>query len=411
MPLMEKQKNIILISCGYYLPGKFAGGPIRSISNIVAALGDEFEIRVIASNHDLNSRDAYIGISDNSWNVVGKALVRYFPRGIRSFFGIFSVIRELRYDIIYLNSFFSIKYTIFPLILMKMGLLARQPILLAPRGEFSESALNIKFFRKQIYIKFAKLLGLYSNIYWHASTDLEKRDIQRSFGVTRESIATTKVIVAADLVVQDEAVDDALSRTDPSRMTKENQHTNLVKICFLSRIARMKNLLFALQVLLDVKVRVEFNIYGPPEDSFYWSECKNAISCFPSTMRIQYHGPVDRCNVIETIRSHDLFFLPTLGENFGHVIVESWLAGVPVLISDKTPWVDLRVKGLGWDLPLDNKEAFIAAIHELSELSLEGRAVMRETCRKFALDLSSNFDAVQSNRILFNRVISRLDVR
>jgi hypothetical protein len=31
--------------------------------------------------------------------------------------------------------------------------------------------------------------------------------------------------------------------------------------------------------------------------------------------------------------------LPTLGENFGHVIAESLLSNTPVLISDKTPWL------------------------------------------------------------------------
>ena len=36
-------------------------------------------------------------------------------------------------------------------------------------------------------------------------------------------------------------------------------------------------------------------------------------------------------------QEYDLLFLPTKGENFGHVILESMSAGTPVLISDTTP--------------------------------------------------------------------------
>ena len=47
--------------------------------------------------------------------------------------------------------------------------------------------------------------------------------------------------------------------------------------------------------------------------------------------------------------------LPTLGENFGHVIVEAWTAGCPVLVSDRTPWRQLASHGVGWDVALDHR--------------------------------------------------------
>ena len=50
--------------------------------------------------------------------------------------------------------------------------------------------------------------------------------------------------------------------------------------------------------------------------------------------------------------ANDLFFLPTRGENFGHVIAEALSVGTPVLISDQTPWRKLAAVGLGHDLPL-----------------------------------------------------------
>ena len=35
-------------------------------------------------------------------------------------------------------------------------------------------------------------------------------------------------------------------------------------------------------------------------------------------------------------------FLPSKGENFGHIIMESLAASTPVIISDLTPWKDLE---------------------------------------------------------------------
>jgi glycosyltransferase involved in cell wall biosynthesis len=58
--------------------------------------------------------------------------------------------------------------------------------------------------------------------------------------------------------------------------------------------------------------------------------------------------------VIQVLQEHHLFVLPTFGENFGHAIFEALLAGKPVLISDKTPWLGLEKKKLGHDLPLES---------------------------------------------------------
>ena len=65
--------------------------------------------------------------------------------------------------------------------------------------------------------------------------------------------------------------------------------------------------------------------------------------------------------VLSALSGHDLFFLPTLGENYGHVIHEALLSGSQVLLSDQTPWRGLTEAGLGWDLPLEGKGAFAAA--------------------------------------------------
>ena len=43
----------VLVTIGSYLPGYKAGGPIRSVANLIDALGDDFEFRVVTSDKDL----------------------------------------------------------------------------------------------------------------------------------------------------------------------------------------------------------------------------------------------------------------------------------------------------------------------------------------------------------------------
>ena len=54
--------------------------------------------------------------------------------------------------------------------------------------------------------------------------------------------------------------------------------------------------------------------------------------------------------------------MPTLGENYGHAIFEAMTTGVPVMISDQTPWRNLEQMKVGWDIPLQMKDKFREAI-------------------------------------------------
>jgi glycosyltransferase involved in cell wall biosynthesis len=72
--------------------------------------------------------------------------------------------------------------------------------------------------------------------------------------------------------------------------------------------------------------------------------------------------------VSKVFGSAHLFFFPTKGENYGHVIAEALEAGCPVLISDQTPWSDVGDFDAGWSFSLDNKEGFLDAIKELYKM-------------------------------------------
>jgi glycosyltransferase involved in cell wall biosynthesis len=112
-------------------------------------------------------------------------------------------------------------------------------------------------------------------------------------------------------------------------------------------------------------------------------------------------GVLEHKEVANVFRAHDLFFFPTHGENYGHVIMESLLAGTPVLISNTTPWLNLDKAGIGWDLPLDNMAEFVDKIHLSAQLSNKLRIEWRKRVRSFALDQSTDPDILAAHRSLF----------
>ena len=386
-------RRIILTFVGSYLPGYKAGGPVRSIANMVERLGDEFDFRIVTADRDMSDTEAYPNVAADAWNRVGNANVYYASPGGRSMWRIAQLMRETPHDIAYVNSFFDPVFTLRPLLARALGLAPRRPMVIAPRGEFSEGAVALKGWKKRPYIALSRVLGLYDGLTWHASSDLEADDIRREMGSTNRGASVARTIgIAPDLVLPVE---------DEDLHAPVRAASGPLSIAFLSRIARKKNLDFAIRVLSGVTVPVELSVYGVIEDESYWQQCQDLVRSLGSNIVVRYGGAVPHDLVGETLAAHDLFFFPTRGENYGHVIHEALAAGLPVLLSDQTPWKGLEAAGVGWDLPLCEPLAFAAAIERHARLSAEDRKVFRSRARAYAVAVSADEDAIAANVSLF----------
>jgi glycosyltransferase involved in cell wall biosynthesis len=304
-------------------------------------IGDEFNFKIITGDRDLGDRKPYKSIRVDAWNRVQKTNVFYCSSDNKGFIALQNLINNTKHDMLYINSFFDWHYSIKPLLLLKLRFIRKKPVLLAPRGEFSVGALLLKSRKKKIYIKLAKILMLYNNVTFQASNQYEKTDIVRCIG------SKANVLIAPDMVMP------PISSNKISTWGKNNKERGKLKIFFLSRISPKKNLLTALKILKNISGQIIFDIYGPIEDANYWERCKKEIKSLPSHVKVKYAGPVDSDNVKGVMSQYHLFLFPTLGENFGHVIIEALSVGCPVLISNKTPWQNLEEEGIGWDLPLE----------------------------------------------------------
>lgn len=378
---MMENRKILIFTC-FYLPGFKGGGPIRTIANLVEALGHEIKFSLVSLDRDLGDKSPYPGVTPDAWQQVGTAQI-YYASPSNGLGKTLKIIRNFQGDAMHLNSFFSFRFSILPLLIARWVKPAL-PVIVGPRGEFSEGALKLKSAKKQRYLALAKAFGLYQHVIWHASTAHEAEDIYRVMGKA-VTVRTAIDIATPEVGLTLNPRNDAVS----------------LRVVFVSRISPIKNILGAIEILKLVKCPVDFDVYGPVEDEKYWNECQNSIAALPHHISLNYHGPLQPSVVTQMLAKYDVFFLPTLGENFGHVIAEALSAGLPVLISNNTPWRDLEAKGLGWDLPLDQPDAFARFIEICYAKPAVEYNQWRQKIRAWALHNIGNQEAIDQNRQLF----------
>lgn len=375
---MKKVK--VLTFSGYYLPGYKGGGPIKTIKNLIDQLGDELSFKIITSDRDIGDISPYSLVNYNAWNKVGNAEVFYIEPRFIGYRQISKIISKQNYDVIYLNSFFSVQFSFVPMLMAKA---INKKVILGPRGEFSEGALSLKYQKKRMFIKLYKSLHLHRKTIFQASSDYEAEDIRKVLG------SSVDIQIAEDIGSQEFALELPV-RTN-----------NVFSMVFISRISPKKNLLLALQILQNVQQSVSYNIYGPIEDLEYWAECKAIIESLPRNVSVEYKGELYPDQVVKTLSKYDAFFMPTKGENYGHVIAEALCAGLPILIADTTPWRNLQELGIGWDLPLSNLNGFSDAINQLATMSFDDHHQMRKNVLAWAKNKFSQQDAIEANLAMF----------
>ena len=75
-----------LICVGNYLPGYKSGGPMRSIANMFALLGQDYDFYVVTNDRGPGDLGSYPGVTPNRWYRAGYAKCFIVPRFGRLFF-------------------------------------------------------------------------------------------------------------------------------------------------------------------------------------------------------------------------------------------------------------------------------------------------------------------------------------
>lgn len=371
----------VLVIVDHYLPGYKAGGPVRSIANMVAALGTEMHFSILTKDRDFGDPGPYKGVSLGAWQMVNGAEVFYARRTT----SLRRVIQERKPQIIYLNSLFS-SLSIRVLLLGRLRLIEAAKIVIAPRGELAPGALQFRRWKKRLFLVLARWLRLFDGVVWQATNVTEATEIEGAAPSRRKSVFTAPVFTTAP-------------STPGARVPKR---AGLLRAIFASRISPKKNLQGLLSILAGVRCDVRLDICGPFDDEAHWNACQNAALRLPSNVVACFRGPLPPEELQGELNQSDLFILPTWGENHGHVIVEALTAACPVLISDRTPWRSLEQEHAGWDLPIDDDAGYRQVIELVAAMSEEEHRSWREGALTYGLALAAGEETRVRYRSLFS---------
>jgi glycosyltransferase involved in cell wall biosynthesis len=374
-------KKAILVFSDWYFPGFKAGGPIRSLMNIVDNVDCDFFI--VTRITDYHTDEPYQGIAENIWTpTTTNTNVMYVKESMMTFAFVESLIGERKYHKFYLNSLFSPLFTILPLRVLKKHKKNSRTIV-APRGMLKSGALSVKSKKKKLFLLVAKLTGLYGGVTWHATSKVEGEEIRAVFKSGHVHVAEVLASVPKNIV------------------SKPNKHSGMAKFVSFTRISEEKGVLEAITFLskLPTEYSFGFDIYGAMPEGDYLEKCKSALIDSPNR-GIRLMGEVNPNELATIYSNYHFFLLPTWGENFGHAISEALCHSTPVIISNKTPWKGLEKEKAGWDLPLKEAE-FVLKLTLAAQMGQDDYSLWSTGARAFGLKHAENAHVLAANRDLF----------
>ncbi|NJO89793.1 MAG: glycosyltransferase [Chloroflexia bacterium] len=360
----------ILVFIDWYVPGYKAGGPIRSMANIVDHLKDKYEFLIVTRNTDYLESKPYDNITPDSWmNLSENQKVIYLSDKNITARKIKQIIRNTEFDLAYINGVYSFYFSVLPLILLRY--FSRKKAIVAPRGMFSAQGLGVKSLKKKAFVMFCRLVRAYRKSIIHVTSSAEYSDIQRLNLKPIQLFQVTNLPPAAS----------------PVKEMGTGKTPRELKLVSIARISPEKNTLFALQCLKNYPFKgiIQFDLFGSIYNKSYWEKCKDVIDSLPENISVNYRGELDNSMVTSTLSNYHFLFLPSMGENFGHSILESFLAGCPVIISTKTPWQNIENENVGWGIDLDKPELFAEKIQLAMDLEAGDYSSMSESSRNYAI--------------------------
>lgn len=369
----------ILIIATHYKPGFKAGGPIQSVYNLSKLISNWAEIHILTKSNDLGSLVKY-NVVENVWSNFENHKVKYIENKKFGLSAILSEVRNLNIDLIYFNSLFSTSTWQF--LLFNYFKPQKIKIVVAPRGELDEGALKLKKLKKVFFLKLFKLI-VRQNVSFHATTEIEKKNINSKF--------SNNIKIAYNV--------PKLINLKPNKELKLKENTNLV---FISRISPKKNLKYCIEILLKLKIngQLNFDIIGPKEDINYWNEIEKLSQLLPENISVNYIGEMSNDQLLQNTKKYHFLFFPTLAENYGHVIYECLSYGIPVIISNNTPWKqnDNGIFVTSLDLP----ENFVKIIKELHTFNNTQFEIESQKAFDFAKKSININNLINSYKILFD---------
>ncbi len=378
---MPKKKILIFID--WFLPGTNSGGPIQSYANLIEYFKEEYDFYVVTRNIDYESDEPYEGIVSGSWNRLSEHLeVHYlFHNQLRNT-DYRKIINSKNFDLALVNGIYSWYFSILPVFFLKKSGI---PTIISARGMLSPQGLSVKKLKKLLFLFITKITCFYRELTFHATNDDEAVHIRGWIG------KKNRIKIASNLPKKIEAFKQAkLYKSDP------------VRFVYVGRVSPEKGTLTVIDNLIKINFDrpVILDIYGPIYDKTYWGKCVESINNLPELVSVFYKGSVTNDVLPEVLYKYDFFILLSEGENFGHSIIEAMSAGLPVIISDLTPWKNLEKRSIGWDVDPKNEKEIHRVLKYAVEMNDELYNKFSTNSYNFAAEFNESSEIINQNKKL-----------
>ena len=339
--------------------GTKSGGPSRSVYELTKGLRSiGVDSEILTCNYLENPN-----IASDSWiHSVDVKKVRpfeYYPQ--------FKSLLSPRYDLFHIQSIYSYSVTIAARYARKHKI----PYVIAPRGSLYGAAMNSSsYWKKQIFNRIFLFNDLNNASAIHVTCQEELEQVRR-LGI-RAPIAI---------------IPNSISL--PERLP-EIQTTSVFRLCFLGRINPIKNLDSVLKAwhLAGMAQRqdAELVIIGDAKldrEKEYLNEL-HEIEKSLQIVNIVWKGNVTGETKDALLNSCSYLILPSFSENFGMVVVEALVQGVPVVASKGTPWKILESERCGWWIEngVDSIKEQIIHLLDISEATRQEMGRRGQLCVK-----------------------------
>ena len=352
----------VLVFAPSFAPAVKAGGPARSLTNLVKETAQHHDVTVVASDRDHLDTVPFEGLS-GQWTQANGANVFYLnPQSPRQWGTLLRTLPSRRFDLVLLNSVWDWGFSMVPATLLATRVL-RGPAVLMPRGELEPGALALKRRKKNL------VRPVVVPVY---------RRVVSAVGVTSLSEAGN-----ASTWFPGSPVLTTTNSPDPIEFGAPDREHGEFRVVGIGRVHPTKGLLPLLAGLKHTTRSVDVRWFGAVGDASYWQQCRREMAELPEHVRFQYSGEARREEIPGILHDADLMVLLTAGENFGHSIAEALQAGCPVLTTPTTPWTGVLGEG-GGELVSDREDAASVgrAIDRWSMLTAEERAAARLASRR-----------------------------
>ena len=251
--------------------------------------------------------------------------------------------------------------------------LTKTQYIYSPRGSLTNWALNQNRIIKKIAFILYQRKIIEDSLFIHTTSSLENRFLN-VFNFKVRSIVIPNPVYSL-------SAQEIISKTEAK--VKLNLNTEYDYLLFYSRINKVKGLDYLIESFTHIKqTKLKLLVCGSIEDKNYFKNLTDFVTLHGLKDVILFLGHTNPKDKYLYYSASDLHILPSHSENFGMSVADSFFYSTPVITSHHTPWNNLEIMNLGWNVDLCSQD-IARCIDLYFNLSSEAKVSMYKNCKNY----------------------------